>query len=121
MPVQEFAVGRFPEPVPLHFFPQRRDRVADIALGGSVTIEVLARRQQPLHQERRLHQIRAVVVGTEIRDGLASPTVQIVWPDAVEAISLLQESENLLQSLHALRAGDELALDTGHQRHDAET
>ena len=59
-------------------------------------------------------------MGTEIRDRLAGPAVQIVWPYAVEAIGLLQESEDLLQSLHALRAGDELALDTGHQRHDAE-
>ena len=120
MPVQEFAVGRLPEPVPLHCFPQRRDRVADVALGGSVTIEVLPRRQQSLHQERRLHEVRAVVVGAEIRDRLAGPAVQIVWPNAVEAIGLLQESEDLLQSLNALRARDELPLDAGNQRHDAE-
>jgi hypothetical protein len=91
VPEQELALGRSAEPVPLHLFPQPRDRTHDRSLGSVVALEILARGEETLHEECSLDQVGAVVETAEERDHSSCAAVQKVRPRAVKAVRTLQK------------------------------
>src|SRR5215211_362816 len=91
VPEEELAIRRTAEPVPLHLFPQPRDRAYDRSLGSIVAIEVLAGGKETLDEERSLDQVGAVVGRTEQRDHLCRAAVQEVRPRPVKAVRTLQK------------------------------
>ena len=120
VPVENLAVRCLAEPVPLHRPPERGDGLDNLALGLRAAREVLPRRQQALHQERRLHQVRAVVVRPEVRHGLAGASVEEVRPDAMKSVGAREEAENPHQPLGGRLARHEAALGPDDEGHDAE-
>src|SRR5947209_15101308 len=87
MPVEEVRIGSLAVPVEFHFAPEPGHGVANLALGSVVSVEVLPCNQQSLHEERRLDEVSAVVVLSEVGVHLAGVTVEEVRPHAVEAVS----------------------------------
>ena len=120
VPVEIAAVRALPIPVPLDAPPQRRDRADDPPLDVVVTREVLARREQALHQEGSLDEVPAVVVLAEDGNDLARGAVEEVRPGAVEPVGALEELDDAEQAARALVASDEAAFDADDQRHDSE-
>ncbi len=125
--VQREAVGRAPVPgernsaalgvpIPLRLAPKIGDAVANSLLLRRIAIEIGARAQEPLEQERALDQIGAVVLAAErlCRAGVAVHEMGIETVIAgrpLEAVERLRQASERLGSRHpSALAGD----DHGH-------
>ena len=116
MPVQHLlsAPGK---PVPLHFLPQLLDILLQGCLLRICRVQVLPHGEKSLYEVGGLHQISAIVFGTE-RYGNSGRTIQPVRPGTVIALgSIFQESDHFFPALHTLGTGDETALDSHNHRH----
>src|SRR3712207_1754160 len=114
--VEEIAVLRLPEPVPLDLLPEPGDGAPDAALDVGIAVEVLPRGEQPLGQEGGLHQVGAVVVAAEDGERLPRAAVEEVRPRAVEAVGAGEEVDDPGHARRPLLAGDETALDADDER-----
>src|ERR1700757_441660 len=92
VPVECVTFWSSPEPVPIHIAPQARYPFPQFALRWIVRIKVLPRREQALHQKRRLDQVGSVVVDAEERNHMTCPAVHEVRPCTVEAIRMCEKA-----------------------------
>src|SRR5215469_14200679 len=85
----EYLSAALGEPAPFRLAPQPADALTQAHLLGYVTIEVGARTQQSLEEERALHEIRSVVLAAEGHRG-SRVTAHEVRIHPVEASSVLE-------------------------------
>src|SRR5437867_6015644 len=71
VPIQKVTLWILAVPVPFDRLPQMRDPAVERNLVRTRTVEVLARREQPLHQERCFHQIAPVIEHPKDRHSLS--------------------------------------------------
>src|SRR5262245_22814148 len=94
MPVEHIAVGSLAIPTPFHLVPESCDGLPNLALGRVFTVEILARREKSLDQERRLHEVASVVVLAKIGNRLAAPAIEEMRPRPMEPVGLRKEADD---------------------------
>lgn len=92
-----------------------------LVLRRAGAIEVLARREQALHQKCRFDQVAGVIEHAKHGQRLACVAIHEVRPGAVVARRLFQEGDDLRQPLEPLIACDETAINADDNCHNAET
>src|SRR5439155_13380431 len=95
------------------------DCFVNALLGFAVSLEVLSRGQQSLHQKCGLHQIAAVIKHAEHQHALSRVPIQEMGPGTMKARRFLEEGHNLRKPLKALFARNKSAIDPDNEGHDA--
>src|SRR6266852_2664594 len=96
-----------------------RDPPVEILLGAAPSVKILTRDEKSFHQERRFHQVPAVIEHAEHRHRLPGTTVHKVRPSPVIALCAFEKTDNLRDTLNPLFARDEPAIYADYKGGDA--
>jgi hypothetical protein len=118
MPIEHVA-SALREPAPLDVVPEIRDARSSRRFCGRIAIEVLACSEQAHHQQRRLDDIRAVVLAAE-GDCDARASIHEVRKRTVVATRAREQIEHAAEALERGGTVDPAALRGDEQRHDSE-
>src|SRR5437016_10470072 len=121
VPIQELAPLRTAVPIPFNRLPELRDPSEQISFRAARAAEVLSGGEQSFHQERRFHQVSAVVEHAEDRHRLARASVHVMRPGAVIALRVFQELDDLRQPLEGIHSLYQTAVHLYSQQRDTPT
>src|ERR1700730_6526543 len=121
VPVQEATLRGLTVPIPFDGFPKIRDPAIESLLLFIATVEILAGGGKSPHQKRGFHKVAAVIKHSKHGHSLAGASVHVVRPNAMVAIGMFKEIDNLGKTLYALLACDETTIHSDRQGSDAKT